>query len=203
MTIVRSNKEVHTTDRPAARRHAPRPAKIQVEEPADVARARNTHYLQQARAYEIDTGDSPNILRAKRRWLQGERKAHGHLGKPVRELHNLYSKRNITKPKDERPKFDDLSDAAKELNRRLEDALAREPRSGAHADDGSAAVSDNAGEIPIARILPFDKSHTNSHFSSQKNKKVFKAREFCPQSRGNQNAKPRRDCRTYGAESSS
>ena len=155
MTLARSNKEVLTADRPAARKHARRTAKKQAEESADAQRARNTTYLQQAQAYEIDTGDSPNVLRAKRRWLHEESKPLRDLGKPFRELRNLYSKRNITKPKAMRPKFDDLSDAAKELNRRLENALAREPRSGAHAGDASsAAVSDNAGAMSSPRIPP-------------------------------------------------
>ena len=151
MTLVRSNKEIRTADRAAARRYARRIAKKQAEESADAAHARNTTYLQQAQAYEIDTGDSPNVLRAKRRWLHEESKPLRDLGKPFRELRDLYSKRNITKPKAMRPKFDDLSDAAKELNRRLEDALAREPQSGAHA-----GVSNNAGEMSTPRILLLD-----------------------------------------------
>ena len=155
MPLLRSSKKYDfVADKLTARRHPPRIPQERTDRDVLAARNRNIHYLKQARKYEADTGDSPDTLRKKRRWLQEEFKAHRNLGKPVRELHDLYNKRNITKPRNRRPKFDDLSDAAKELNRRLEDALARERRSGAHAgDEVSGAVSGNAGEISSVRAV--------------------------------------------------
>lgn len=168
MPLLRSNKEIHTADRPAARRHAPGTAQKQAEESAQAARARNARYLKKAREYQLATGDSADTLREKRRWVQAEFQAGRISGKPCRELRDLYSKRNITKRQKKRAKVDDLTDDAKEIKRRLDDAFAQAPRPVADAGDGSpGAVSDNAGEMSSSRAILCDGTHTNRHLALQ------------------------------------
>ena len=64
------------------------------------------------RRHRLATGGNAKT-RETLRWLQAVFEAHRILGKPVRELRDLYSKRNISKPKNKRVKADSLTDEIK------------------------------------------------------------------------------------------
>ena len=156
------------TDQVTARRHPPRTLQNGADKFVLAARNRNDRYLEHAREYELATGDNANTLGQKLRWLDAEFAAQRISGKPFRELRDLYSKRNISKPRNRRAKIDDLTDEAKEQNRRLLAAFTQAPRPVADAVDGSpGAVSDNASEMSSSRAILRDGPHTNRHLALQ------------------------------------
>ncbi len=89
---------------------------------------------QNARANELATGDTADTLRDKRRWIQKEFEAGRINGKATRELHDLYSKRNMGKPQQQRTLAESLSDAAKEAKKRIDQVFGNHAAAGHSAD---------------------------------------------------------------------
>ena len=199
MTFLRSGTEVSFVNRRSARQqahHAPikrrhqqltkftlkaNNTKSQSKSPdKNSRRAQNARYLRQALAYQRATGDSAKVLREKRLWLQAEYLAHRISGKEYRELKDLYSKRNIGKPKNRLPKASNLSNAAKLANQRLDEFFSQRLDanhsasaigvSSGHVSSDADEMPSNADEIPsnadempsAARITIDGGSHTDN-----------------------------------------
>ncbi len=182
MTFLRSGTEVSFVNRRSARQQAHRaPIKRRHQQLTKFTlkanntkskspdktsrRAQNARYLRQALAYQRATGDSAKVLREKRLWLQAEYLAHRISGKEYRELKDLYSKRNIGKPKNRLPKASNLSDTAKSANQRLDEFFSQRQDANHSASAmgvSSGHVSSNADEMPSAARITLDGgSHTD------------------------------------------
>ncbi len=199
MTFLRSGTEVSFVNRRSARQQAHRaPIKRRHQQltkftlkanntkaksktrDEDSKHAQNVRYLRKAQAYQRATGDSAKVLREKRLWLQAEYLADRISGKEFRELTDLYSKRNIGKPKNRLPKAGNLSNTAKSANQRLDEFFSQRQDanhsasamgvSSGHVSSDADEMPSNADEIPsnadempsVARITLDGGSHTDN-----------------------------------------
>ena len=110
--------------------------------------------------------DSPEVLRAKRRWVQQEFDTRRISGKVTRELHDLYHKKNLGKVQQQHHLAHNLSDAAQAAKQRLEEAF--EQSSGARPV--ARVVGQTLGNspsnqcmIPSATRFILDGFHTDNH----------------------------------------
>ena len=113
----------------------------------------------------VDLIDSADTFREKRRWIQRELEARRVNGKVARELLELFNKRNVGRSQRQRIVAGRLSDAAKEVNQRLEQAYGQ--NSGARRAAGAMGGSlggglGDVGEMLRATTLILDGSHTDN-----------------------------------------
>lgn len=109
--------------------------------------------------------DSADTFREKRRWIQRELEARRVNAKVARELLELFNKRNVGRSQRQRIMAGHLSDAAKEVDQRLEQAYGQNSgaRRAARAMGGSLGGGlGDVGEMPRATTLILDGSHTDN-----------------------------------------
>ena len=159
MTTLRSGTVVSFENGRSARRHPPPAA-------PNPHAARHARDLQQARAYQRATGDSPATLRQKRRWLNNEHEAGRISGKACRELMDFYSKKKIGKPKSRLPKVRGLTSDARSVKRRLDEwfiARLDETPSTITMNENHRNTFGDAGEGPSGAANHLEDPHHNGH----------------------------------------
>ena len=159
MTVTRSGFEFTFGNRRIDRKHSSRapakPNRRRTKKTTRKARSnkvdltaltRRIIYRQRARANELATGDGPDALRQKRRWIQEMSESGRISGKATRELHDLYSKRNMGKPQLQLEMTQRLTEAAISAKQQLDEHFRGNPSANSPADTVDVSNSDNLGD---------------------------------------------------------
>ena len=150
MTTLRSNMKVELTKQRQRRHRSAAPAKPKPQPTKRSTRKTKATPNISARPSRPHSGDSPQALRAKRRWVQQEFDAGRLSGKVTRELHDLYNKNTIGEPQLQETLALSLTDAAKAAKHRLEETFNETSGAGSVADVMSGILGDSsssAGKI--------------------------------------------------------